>query len=125
MPYWKAPLPPSSQAGAFESLAATANSIQLATDFRGELAALREEGAITTVEWLGLLNTLSQSGAAAAEVELAGIIMRDSLTDTDDEINQSIRLMAGMGADGGNPDRLCSADGRGQYERHFYRAAGH
>jgi hypothetical protein len=79
-----------SQAGAFESLAATANSIQLATDFRGELAALREEGAITTVEWLGLLNTLSQSGAAAAEVELAGIIMRDSLTDTDDEINQQL-----------------------------------
>jgi hypothetical protein len=78
------------QAGAFESLAATANSIQLATDFRGELAALREEGAITTVEWLGLLNTLSQSGAAAAEVELAGIIMRDSLTDTDDEINQQL-----------------------------------
>ena len=77
-----------SQAGAFESLAATANSIQLATDFRGELAALREEGAITTVEWLGLLNTLSQSGVAAAQVELAGIIMRDSLTDTDDEINQ-------------------------------------
>jgi hypothetical protein len=79
-----------SQAGAFESLAATANSIQLATDFRGELAALREEGAITTVEWLGLLNTLSQSGAAAAEVELAGIIMRDSLTDTDDEINNQL-----------------------------------
>jgi hypothetical protein len=79
-----------SQAGAFESLAATANSIQLATDFRGELAALREEGAITTVEWLGLLNTLSQSGAAAAEVELAGIIMRDALTDTDDEINQQL-----------------------------------
>ena len=79
-----------SQAGAFESLAATANSIQLATDFRGELAALREEGAITTVEWLGLLNTLSQSGVAAAEVELAGIIMRDSLTDTDDEINQQL-----------------------------------
>jgi hypothetical protein len=78
------------QAGAFESLAATANSIQLATDFRGELAALREEGAITTVEWLGLLNTLSQSGAAAAEVELAGIIMRDSLTDTDDEINNQL-----------------------------------
>jgi hypothetical protein len=79
-----------SQAGAFESLAATASSIQLATEFRGELAALREEGAITTVEWLGLLNTLSQSGAAAAEVELAGIIMRDSLTDTDDEINQQL-----------------------------------
>jgi hypothetical protein len=79
-----------SQAGAFESLAATANNIQLATDFRGELAALREEGAITTVEWLGLLNTLSQSGAAAAEVELAGILMRDSLTDTDDEINQQL-----------------------------------
>jgi hypothetical protein len=79
-----------SQAGAFESLAATANSIQLATDFRGELAALREEGAITTVEWLGLLNTLSQSGAAAAEVELAGIIMRDTLTDTDAEINNQL-----------------------------------
>jgi hypothetical protein len=78
------------QAGAFESLAATANSIQLATEFRGELAALREEGAITTVEWLGLLNTLSQSGVAAAQVELAGIIMRDSLTDTDDEINQQL-----------------------------------
>jgi hypothetical protein len=79
-----------SQAGAFESLAATANSIQLATDFRGELAALREEGAITTVEWLKLLNTLSQSGAAAAEVELAGIIMRDTLTDTDAEINNQL-----------------------------------
>jgi hypothetical protein len=79
-----------SQAGAFESLAATANSIQLATDFRAEIGALREEGAITTVEWLKLLNTLSQSGAAAAEVELAGIIMRDSLTDTDDEINQQL-----------------------------------
>ena len=76
-----------SQAGAFEELAATANNIQLATDFRGELAALREEGAITTVEWLSLLNTLSQSGAAAAEVELAAMVMRDSLTDTDDEIN--------------------------------------
>jgi hypothetical protein len=79
-----------SQAGAFESLAATANSIQLATDFRGELAALREEGAITTVEWLGLLNTLSQSGAAAAEVELAAMVMRDSLTDTEDEINNQL-----------------------------------
>jgi hypothetical protein len=79
-----------SQAGAFESLAATANNIQLATDFRGELSALREEGAITTVEWLSLLNTLSQSGAAAAEVELAGIIMRDTLTDTDDEINNQL-----------------------------------
>jgi hypothetical protein len=79
-----------SQAGAFESLAATANSIQLATDFRAEIGALREEGAITTVEWLKLLNTLSQSGAAAAEVELAGIIMRDTLTDTDEEINQQL-----------------------------------
>jgi hypothetical protein len=79
-----------SQAGAFESLAATANNIQLATDFRGELSALREEGAITTVEWLKLLNTLSQSGAAAAEVELAGIIMRDTLTDTDAEINNQL-----------------------------------
>jgi len=79
-----------SQAGAFESLAATANSIQLATDFRAEIGALREEGAITTVEWLKLLNTLSQSGAAAAEVELAGIIMRDSLTDTDAEINNQL-----------------------------------
>ena len=79
-----------SQAGAFESLAATANSIQLATDFRAEIGALREEGAITTVEWLKLLNTLSQSGAAAAEVELAGILMRDSLTDTDAEINNQL-----------------------------------
>ena len=57
-----------SQAGAFESLAATANSIQLATEFRGELAALREEGAITTVEWLGLLNTLSQSGLSLIHI---------------------------------------------------------
>jgi hypothetical protein len=114
-----------SQAGAFESLAATANSIQLATDFRGELAALREEGAITTVEWLGLLNTLSQSGAAAAEVELAGIIMRDSPDRYRRRNKPTIRLMAGMGADGGNSDRLRGADGRGQHERHFYRAAGH
>jgi hypothetical protein len=118
-------LPPSSQAGAFESLAATANSIQLATDFRGELAALREEGAITTVEWLGLLNTLSQSGAAAAEVELAGIIMRDSLTDTDDEINQQLGSWQVWARTVAIPDRLCSADGRGQHERYFYRAAGH
>ena len=79
-----------SQAGAFEGLAATANSIQLATDFRGELAALREEGAITTVEWLGLLNTLSQSGAAAGQVELAAMVMQDALTDTDAEINAQL-----------------------------------
>jgi hypothetical protein len=79
-----------SQAGAFEGLAATANSIQLATDFRGELAALREEGAITTVEWLGLLNTLSQSGAAAGQVELAAMVMQDALTDTDAEINNQL-----------------------------------
>jgi len=78
------------QNGVFEDMAATASSIQLATDFRAEIGALREEGAITTVEWLKLLNTLSQSGAAAAEVELAGIVMRDSLTDTDDEINNQL-----------------------------------
>ena len=78
------------QAGVFEDLAATANSIQLATDFRAEIGALREEGAITTIEWLKLLNTLSQSGAAAAEVELAGIVMRDTLTDTEDELNAQL-----------------------------------
>ena len=71
-------------------MAATARSIQLATDFRAEIGALREEGAITTVEWLKLLNTLSQSGAAAAEVELAGIVMRDSLTDTEAELNAQL-----------------------------------
>ena len=78
------------QNGAFEDMAATASSIQLATDFRAEIGALREEGAITTVEWLKLLNTLSQSGAAAAEVELAGIVMRDSLTDTEAELNAQL-----------------------------------
>jgi hypothetical protein len=78
------------QAGAFESLAATANSIQLATDFRAELGALREEGAITTVEWLKLLGVFTLSGTAAAEVELAGMLMRDSLTDTETEINNQL-----------------------------------
>ena len=78
------------QASVFEDLAATANSIQLATNFRAEIGALREEGAITTIEWLKLLNTLSQSGAAAAEVELAGIVMRDTLTDTEDELNAQL-----------------------------------
>jgi hypothetical protein len=78
------------QAGAFESLAATANSIQLATDFRAELGALREEGRLATTEWLSLLATYQLSGTAAAEVELAGILMRAALTDTDTEINNQV-----------------------------------
>jgi len=78
------------QVGAFEDMAATASAVQFSTTFRAEIIALREEGKLTWLEWLHLMDVLAQSGGPAAQAELSQILIRDALTDTRDELNDQL-----------------------------------
>lgn len=58
------------QAGAFDALSASAQALTFSSQFRAEIAAMREEGKLTWGQWFELINMLGAHDQAAASAAL-------------------------------------------------------